>query len=58
MSEKSKANSLKDLISSDLAHFLLKEDTEPESIKIEIHYKSSVARLDIDPEKIKKFIIQ
>lgn len=44
---------IKDLIAAELSDFLLKEDIKPESIRIEVHYKHSVARLTIDEDKIR-----
>ena len=34
---------VKDLIASELSHFLLREDIKPELIKIEVHYKETIA---------------
>ena len=45
-------NTIKDLIASELSHFLLREDIKPEAIRIEVHYKETVASIYIDPEKI------
>ena len=43
---------IKDLIAAELSNFLLQENIKPEVIKIEVHYKHSVARLTIDEDKI------
>ena len=50
--ENGKEKNLKDVISSDLAHFLLKEGVEPESIKIEVQYAGTTARLKIESDKL------
>lgn len=44
---------LKNLIAAELSDFLLREDTKPEVIKIEVHYTGTIASIYIDPEKIK-----
>lgn len=46
---------IKDLITSELSNFLLRENIKPEVIKIEVHYKHSLARLTIDEDKIRSF---
>lgn len=43
---------LKNLIAAELSDFLLREDTKPEVIKIEVHYKGTIASMYIDPGKI------
>ena len=46
--------SIKNIIASELSNFLLKEAVEPESIKIEIQYAGTTAKLYIDTEKLKE----
>ena len=45
-------NTIKNVISNEIRDFLIKEDVVPESIKIEVHYEQSVAKLIIDREKL------
>ena len=49
-----KTETIKDLISTELAFFLLNERVMPERIKIEVHYENSVAKLTLDEDKIKE----
>lgn len=50
-----RTETIKDLISNELAFFLLNERVMPERIKIEVHYENSVAKLTIGEDKIKEF---
>ena len=52
-----KERRLKEIIAEELSQFLLKDDVAPERIKIEVHYRGSVARLEIKPERVKDIIL-
>ena len=43
---------IKDLIASELEHFLLNENATPESIKIEVQYVGTTARLNIESDRL------
>lgn len=43
---------IKNLIASELSDFLLRENIKPDVIKIEVHYKGTIASMYIDPGKI------
>lgn len=49
-----KVSRVKDLISRELAFFLLKEENVPESVFVTVRYEGASARLEIDKNIITK----
>ena len=47
------SNKLNEAISAEISSILKHTEAIPEEIKIEIHYKHSLARLTIDEDKIR-----